>query len=235
MRRFAVVSIDMFQTLVSIDSRRHHIWRALLGERYSESLAEEYWALTGKVVMEHFHRLTAQREFLPLESVFEEAFAELFRVVGLDFDPRDAAHVFTTQHALAACYEDTRIFLDAVAGVYPLCLITDADADMLSSSLLSLCGFDSVFISAEHRSYKNDPEAKLFSAVIEHYGVPPERILHIGDGKSDVLGARRVGMTTCWLDRNGRSWRHHRVRPDYTVRALLEVSSILRMDVDNSG
>jgi len=101
--------------------------------------------------------------------------------------------------------------------------------------LLSLCGFDSVFASAQFRSYKNDPEAKLFSAVIEHYGVPPERILHIGDGSSDVLGARRVGMTTCWLDRNGRSWRHHRVRPDYTVRALLEVSSILGMDVDSSG
>ena len=27
---FAVVSIDMFQTLVNIASRRHHIWREIL-------------------------------------------------------------------------------------------------------------------------------------------------------------------------------------------------------------
>lgn len=235
MRKFDVVSIDLFQTLVSIDSRRHHIWEALLGERYSESLADEYWALTSKVVMEYFHRRTSQQEFLPLKSVFEEAFAELFRVIKLDFDPREAAHVFTTQHALAACYEDTRSFLDAVAGVYPLCLTTDADADMLSPPLLSLCDFDSVFASAQLRAYKNDPEAKLFSAVVEHYGVPPERILHIGDGSSDVLGARRIGMTACWLNRNGRSWRHHSVRPTYTVQTLLEVGSILGMNVQSSG
>jgi FMN phosphatase YigB (HAD superfamily) len=232
-REFDVVSIDLFQTLVSIDSRRHHIWRAVLGERYSENLAEEYWTLTSDVVMEHFHRLTSQRKFLPLKSIFEEAFVELFRVIKLDFDPREAAHIFVTQHALAAWYEETRTFLDSVAGKYPLCLITDADADMLSPSLLNLCHFDSVFISAEFSSYKNDVESKFFSAVVEHYGIPPERILHIGDGSSDVLGARRVGMTTCWVNRNGRSWQYHRIRPDYTVRALLEVSSIL--GVDSSG
>lgn len=235
MRRFDVVSIDMFQTLVSIDSRRHHIWRTLLGERYSESLVEEYWTLTSKFVMEYFHRLTQQTTFLPLEVVFEKAFKQIFHEIKSDSDPRHGARVFLTEHALASCFDDARPFLARITKRYPVCLVSDADDGMISPSLLGLCNFDSVFTSAQLHSYKNDPAAKLFSAVIEHYGTPPERILHIGDGSSDVLGARRVGMRTCWLNRNGHPWRHHNVQPDYTVRTLLEVNSILGMDVASKG
>ena len=96
----------------------------------------------------------------------------------------------------------------------------------LSPFLLDLCEFDEVFTSEQARSYKNDPECKLFLRVIEHYGIEPERILHIGDSSADVMGAHRVGIKTCWLNRDGRSWRYS-IEPDYTVGSLSEVVSIL--------
>ncbi len=223
---FAVVSTDMFQTLVNLHSRCHHIWRELLKERYSEQLAEEYWALGSKFLLGYFHRLTSQKQFLTLESIFELGFAELFLTIGLDFDPRHAAQIFVAQHGWASPYEDTGAFLNSIAEEYPICLVCDADDKMLSPSLLSLCKFDRVFVSERLRSYKNDPECKLFSAVVEHYGIAPERIIHIGDSSADVLGAKRVGMKTCWLNRNGNSW-YHRTKPDYVASTLLEVASIL--------
>lgn len=227
MNDFAIVSIDMFQTLVDLASRRHHIWREFLQERYSEQLAEECWALSSKSVIDHYHRLTSQsKPFLTLKSIFEAGFAELFPTIGLDFDPNQAARVLVTQHRSASPYEDTKAFLTSVGEKYPICLVTDTDDDMLSPSLLGLHEFDSVFTSEQLRSYKNDPECKLFSAVVKHYGTAPGKILHVGDSSADVLGAHRVGMKACWLNRSGNSW-HHDIEPDYIVRTLLEAASIL--------
>ena len=224
---FAIVSIDMFQTLVELASRRHHIWRQFLQERYSEQLAEECWALSSKSIMDHYHRLTSQSNpFVPLRSIFEASLAELFPTIGLDLDPNEAVRILVAEHRSASPYEDTKAFLASVGDKYPICLVTDTDDDMLSPFLLNLHEFDRVFTSEQLRSYKNDPECKLFSAVVEHYGIAPEKILHIGDSSADVLGAHRVGMKTCWLNRSGNSW-HHDIEPDHIVRTLLEAASIL--------
>jgi HAD superfamily hydrolase (TIGR01549 family) len=227
MSDFAVVSIDLFQTLVDVTSRRHKVWQEFLQERYSEQLTDEYWALGSKLLVDHFHRLTSQsKSFLTLKSIFEVVFAELFPAIGLDFNPRKAALVLAAQHRLALPYEDTRGFLDAVGDEYPICLVTDTDDDMLPSTLLGLYKFDSVFTSERMHSYKNDPECRLFSAVVKHYEVAPEKILHIGDSSADVLGAYCIGIKTCWLNRNSRSWQHN-VQPDYIVESLSEIVPIL--------
>lgn len=45
MRSFEVISLDMFQTLVNIDSRRDQVWQSILRDNYTEELAEEYSGL----------------------------------------------------------------------------------------------------------------------------------------------------------------------------------------------
>ncbi len=228
MSNFAVASIDLFQTLVDVSSRRRAIWQEFLQGSYSEQLADEYWVLGSKSLVNHFHRLTSQsNSFLTLKSIFEVVFADLFSIIGLDFNPKEAAQILAAQHRLAPPYQDTQGFLDAAGDDYPLCLVTDTDDDMLPPSLLNLYKFDNIFTSEQMHSYKNDPERRLFSAVVRHYEVAPEKILHIGDSIADVLGASRVGMKTCWLNRNGRSWQYD-VQPDYTVKTLSEAVSIIR-------
>ncbi|MNI73897.1 dUMP phosphatase [compost metagenome] len=66
----------------------------------------------------------------------------------------------------------------------------------------------------------------MFTEVIAYYGVQPEEILHIGDSASDVLGAARAGIRSCWINRTGSSWKHT-VQPDYTVSNLEELYPIL--------
>ena len=226
MTEFEIVCVDMFQTLVDITSRRHSFWKEVLEEKYTEDLVEKYWELTSIYVLDLFHRLTKQPEFLTLKVIFERSFEELLSTINLDFDPRGAAQILAAQHGLASPYEDTSLFLDLVGKKYPICLVTDADDDMLSPFLLNLYGFDCVFTSEQARSYKNDPECKLFLSVIERYGVEPDRIIHIGDSSTDVIGAHRVGIKTCWLNRGGNSW-CQTVSPDYIAGSLSEVVSIL--------
>ena len=76
------------------------------------------------------------------------------------------------------------------------------------------------------QSYKKDKEGKIFKQVLEHYNVEPEKIIHIGDSLSDIIGANRVGIKSCWINRNNYKWKYG-VNPTYEVSSLVEVLSIL--------
>lgn len=58
------------------------------------------------------------------------------------------------------------------------------------------------FVTSEDaRSYKPRPE--IFLRALELMDVKPEEVLHVGDSlSSDVAGAKRLGIKTCWLNRN---------------------------------
>ncbi|MBW2092376.1 MAG: HAD family hydrolase, partial [Deltaproteobacteria bacterium] len=148
-----------------------------------------------------------------------------FNQIGLAFDPAQAAHLWVEQHQLAPPYKDTDTFLASVGVDYPLCLVSDADDDMILSHLQKYA-FDAVFTSERFKSYKNSPGGELFRAVITHYSTRPEQIIHIGDGHSDIMGANQAGIAACWLNREGIKWNHD-IKPDYAVESLDEAASIL--------
>jgi len=226
-----VVSIDMFQTLVNVKSRSRHVWRRILGEKYSERLAEEYWLLTTRLIFKHYDELfRCQKEFVSSTTIIEMSFRELFALIGLEFNPKQAARILVEEHSLAPPYRDTEVFLSSVGERFPICLVSDADDEMILP-LMKLYAFDSVFTSGRLRAYKNSPGREIFRAVIAYYGARPENIIHIGDSVYDVLGAARVGIKTCWLNRQGKSW-DHELKPDYTVASLLEAASLLGIKID---
>jgi len=217
---FAVISVDMFQTLVDVASRRCHIWQTLLGDRYTEPLASQYWALSERVVLGCFEQLSQTGDFLSVKQIFARGFAAMFREAGLELDPQWAAQVAAREHALAQPYEDALPFLEASSAVYPVCLVCDGDRDMLPQAILAKADFDRVFLSERLRAYKAAPDGQLFAAVVSHYNLPAERILHIGDSAADVVGAQRAGMRACWLNRTGVTWVARTHVPDYTVTTL---------------
>jgi putative hydrolase of the HAD superfamily len=62
---------------------------------------------------------------------------------------------------------------------------------------------DDVVVSTEHGAAK--PDARLFHAVAARLGVPPGRVLHVGDDPiADVQGARGAGCRAALLTRDRR-------------------------------
>ena len=114
----------------------------------------------------------------------------------------------------------------AVGENHPVCLVSDADEEMILEQLERF-EFDRVFISESMKSYKNDPQGRLFQAVLDQYQTGPETIIHIGDSYSDVLGANLAGITSCWLNRNGAAWEYD-TRPDFEVGSLAEAVELIR-------
>ena len=222
-----VVSVDMFQTLVDVNSMRYYLWRKILGDNYSETLADEYTKQWVSLFPDYFNNAVSQvDDFLPVKTIFESFAADFLPRFGIDFNPKHAAQIHVEIHRLAPPYEDTEAFLETTREYFTICLTTDSDNEMILPHL-DKYRFDQIFISERLKSYKNDLENRMFQAVINHYSIPPERIFHIGDMYSDVMGANKVGITTCWLNREGKSW-NYSIKPDYEVESLLEAAEILR-------
>jgi len=229
---FKVISLDMFQTLVDVNSRRHNVWRKILGDSYSPDFAEECWEAANKLVFGYFNKFVGEeKQFYNTKYIFQKCYEELFAEKGVSFDPKEGAQILANEHGYSQSYEDTERFFQALGNTYPICLVSDTDCDMVQP-LLERFKFDKVFLSEDFKCYKFQSKSHIFKEVINYYQVNPKDIIHIGDGYSDVIGASRAGITTCWLNRRGASWSHE-IKPDFTAASLTEAASIIGLGINN--
>ncbi|ASA77177.1 TIGR02253 family HAD-type hydrolase [Thermococcus sp. 5-4] len=69
------------------------------------------------------------------------------------------------------------------------------------------------------------PEPKIFLYALEDLGVEPGEAMMVGDSLSqDVYGAKNVGMTAVWINREGEKGYN---MADYEIRTLHELRKIL--------
>ena len=132
-------------------------------------------------------------------------------------------------------WEDMRVFddvtqvLDSLRRRYPLALITNGASDLQREKLRRLGiepYFSAVLISGEAGCCK--PDAAVFHLAAENLGVRPEDAWHIGDSPAnDVVGAAEAGLTAVWLNRRGAGWPGLEPKPDYEVRSLDDLMSLL--------
>jgi HAD superfamily hydrolase (TIGR01509 family) len=91
--------------------------------------------------------------------------------------------------------------------------------------------FDAVVISETVGIRK--PRAEIFAAVLEGLGVAPGEVLHVGDSlRADVDGAAAFGIPSVWItrrisDADRRLREHEGAKPDFVIRDLAELSSLL--------
>jgi len=227
MRQIKVVSVDMFGTLVDLRNALHVFWRILLKDRYTVELAEECYAHLGNSWFEYI----PEAKFLSVKSIFVTGFAGLFSSIDIEFNPVEATRLWARQHSLSEPFGDSMVFLNSVGKEYPICLASDTDDDMLGT-LKQMYAFDYIFTSERLGLYKANADGKFFSAIINHYGVRPEEMIHIGDGRLEIVGASKAGLITCWLNRTSIEWPRD-MKPDYEVSSLIEAAAILGVSIDS--
>lgn len=227
--RFELLFIDMFQTLVNVNTRIPFIWKKILNDNYSEALAYECAKSVSKNVFCKFHQNASDNmKFINLKTMFKPFFQTVLKEMNISFDADEAVKIFMDEHGKAAPYDDVEEFFISLKDKLPICLITDADYEMVLP-LLEKYKFEKVFISEEAQSYKNEPNGKIFKDALKSFSVDPNKVLHIGDSSSDIIGANRAGINTCWINRENTEWRYS-PKPDYTIRSLNEVLDIIETD-----
>ena len=64
------------------------------------------------------------------------------------------------------------------------------------------------------------PHPSIFELAVENFKVDPQEILFIGDNYSlDVVGAKKVGMKSAWVNREGKVIPKD-IEPDYEMHSL---------------
>lgn len=114
-------------------------------------------------------------------------------------------------------YPDVMPALQRLSARLPLAALTNGNAD------LARIGIDAhfrVFVCAREQGCAK-PDTPIFHATCERLGLAPAQVLHVGDDPLlDVVGARRAGMPSCWINRKRERWPVDLPRPDLEFATL---------------
>ena len=154
-------------------------------------------------LLERFARHEARLEagpYLPYKDVLAGCLRGLGEELG--FEPTDEeARAFGQSVKDWPAFEDSPEALAALKRRFKLAVITNCDDDLFAASNRRLgVEFDHVITAQQARGYK--PRIENFELAFERIDVPRERILHVAQSLfHDHVPAKRLGMTTVWIDR----------------------------------
>lgn len=115
------------------------------------------------------------------------------------------------------CYPDSVQALARIAARVPIAAVSNGNADLDRIGLAPHFAFS---LSARDHG-KAKPAPCIFHAACARLDQPPAHVLHVGDHiESDVAGAARAGLRSCWINREARTWSHPDVTPDLAFDSL---------------
>jgi FMN hydrolase / 5-amino-6-(5-phospho-D-ribitylamino)uracil phosphatase len=161
-----------------------------------------------------------------LEQVRLEAFVRTVAAVGGANDQLAARlNALYLEHRFEdiELYPDVAPTLEAIADRYVLGLVSNGNSYPERCGLQDRFGF--VVFSQDVGVEKPDPA--IFRIACEKAACTPAELVHVGDSlASDVQGAKTVGATTVWLNRD---WAHGQadICPDFEIHSLAELPSLL--------
>jgi HAD superfamily hydrolase (TIGR01509 family) len=127
-----------------------------------------------------------------------------------------------------ALFDDTLPGLNALKSDYRLGLLSNGSR---LPSKVGLDGyFEAIVFAQDHKVNKPDPE--IFSIAQGLMEVPAGECVLVGDhALNDVVGAKRAGWKSIWLDRDGGNYKPPEgftQRPDATISSLADLPDILK-------
>lgn len=225
--KYSVISFDMFQTLVDVNARKYEVWSNILKEDYTKEKAERCWSETLKKSSEYTSNIKYGREeFQPMAITFAQCYERLFEELEITTYKESGVEILFQEHGKAVVYPDAIEFFENLNTDYRVWISSDTDRKMIEP-LLQIFKYEYAFLSEDIQAYKINEKGEFFNYILNTTGVAPQKIIHVGDGLADIVGAKKSGITTCWINREGKEWSNP-IKPDYTITNLMELNEILK-------
>ena len=160
-----------------------------------------------------------------------EHFALCFEELGVMGDAPAAHERLRDLLCRASAFPESRRVVEHIGRRLPVAMLSNADDDFLHPTLSrNGLAFPLIVSSESARAYK--PHVAIFRRLSEDMGLPPERILYVGDSRmADVTGAKHAGMKAAWVNRKRNSeWSasgRTLLDPDYEVESLDALLDVL--------
>jgi HAD superfamily hydrolase (TIGR01549 family) len=157
---------------------------------------------------------------------FYACYRQLFEENYIQMNVEEAVSILLREHGRAPVFPDAYEVLPQLETRYRIWISSDTDRGMIEP-LLKLFKYEHAFVSEEVGAYKQDEHGRFFKHVLSRTNVKPEEILHVGDSFSDIAGANRAGIPTCWINRDSKEW-NYEVNPDFIINSFYELLEILK-------
>lgn len=161
----------------------------------------------------------------------KDAWTNGLKALGIDnpeFGHELAERFPVERRGLPFVYDDTFQTLDALKGKYKLLLLTNGSPDLQNTKLEItpelVPYFDQIVISGDFGRGKPDPT--LFEFALSRLSLNKDEVIMVGDNlMTDILGAKRAGIKSVWLNRHQKE--RNEIVPTYEIRSLEELFPIL--------
>ena len=133
---------------------------------------------------------------------------------------RQAFEVFMDYRHRVSYFDHALAVLETLGRDYALGALSNGNA---CTRRLGIDNYFDFHFSAEQVN-ASKPDPTLFRAALDHAGISPTQMIHIGDHpKDDIRGAAALGIYTVWINRQGDPWQADDLAPSQTVRCLSEL------------
>jgi 2-haloacid dehalogenase len=196
LQRFSVLTFDCYGTLIDWESGILAALRPLLrahGQHLSDQqILDIYGELEPK----------AQNPYRRYCDVLGEVVRGFGRQLGFSVSDAEAQSLPQSLKDWQP-FPDTGAALQKLKTMYKLAIISNTDDELFAATARHLpVKFDEVITAEQAKAYK--PSLAPFRLALQRLGLPPERLLHVGQSiYHDVLPARSLGMATVLVQRRG--------------------------------
>jgi 2-haloacid dehalogenase len=211
--RLTTLTFDCYGTLIDWETGAITVLRPLL-LRHGIALSDEEIITT----FQDLDGALCEPPYKSYRSVLAGVIEGFGRRFGFPVEAADR-EVLATSVASWQPFPDTLDALRALGGRYRLAVISNIDDDLFSATVEQLgVKFDLVVTAQQARCYK--PHLAIFEEAHRRLAVEPRYIAHVAEGVTEIPPARRLGCTTIWVRRHGRSARLLTEAPDLEVPDL---------------
>jgi 2-haloalkanoic acid dehalogenase type II len=220
------VSFDLYETLVKAGTRDLVFYLEELAKRHGINInVDELLSLREQIVRE-----VGQGPFITIKERNAKVMRAIYSRLSIH-DPVEPAVEFLYQK-----YFNCPLFDDAEATIrslrkmgFHLAVASNCD-NVMCDDIFAGHGleFDAIVTSESVRAYKPNPA--VFRVLVNLAGVEPASILHVGDSHTaDVVGAKRVGLAACLVQRPGGLPKDPdvRIEPDLVIQHLSDLPTQL--------
>ena len=231
MKQYTILLLDADDTVFDFQAAEHRAFYETMewaGIQANDEMHRTYSIINDR------HWKALERGELTREQVLRGRYAEFLAYYGIDADPDEINHRYLT--ALSACdilFDDSLQALRELSLHYRLYFVTNGNA-MVQRGRFSKSPvmeyIDDYFISGEIGYEK--PDIRYFEAVFSKIpDFTPAQALLVGDSPtSDLTGAMRAGIDSCYVNRRGKALPAH-ITAAYQVPDLASLVQLLRKEV----
>jgi 2-haloalkanoic acid dehalogenase type II len=161
------------------------------------------------------------------DQAWADQFGHVFKHMRVTGDPWAAALHLKSRLAAAPAFADAHGTVEALRAHYLVAVMSNADDDFLHECLeRNKFQFETVVSSEQAGAIKPNPA--IFGHLAGQLGLNMHEVLYAGDNPiPDVLGPKRAGMPTVWVNRDGFRKPRKVPYPDFRVRSLAEMIPLL--------